>query len=303
VELRHLKSFQTVARTLNITHAAAELNYAQSSITDQIKALEAELGTELFDRTGRRLALTAAGERLLAYADRILMLADEAHDLLVGPGTGEADSLVVAGLETLCAHHLPLVLPIYRRNRPQTYLQVLQGGRAQLHTWAQEGEAEVALVFGPPMPRPQLASETLATEDLVVVLPPGHALAGRPFITGTDLAGAAFLATPPGCGFRAMLDRLRAALGPDAPRIVAEVGSMTALRRCAASGMGCALLPVSAVADDVTAVPLTGEASSTEITMLYNPVIARRPPVHAFLQTVRAAFGELHLGGTVKTAS
>src|SRR6266540_1953324 len=63
VELRHLRTFRVVARTLNLTKAAAELHYAQSSVTEQIQALEAQLDTQLFDRSGRRIRLTPSGER------------------------------------------------------------------------------------------------------------------------------------------------------------------------------------------------------------------------------------------------
>jgi DNA-binding transcriptional LysR family regulator len=74
VDLRQLKTFRVVAATLSITQSAAALGYAQSSVTAQIQGLEANLGVPLFDRLGKRLVLTEAGERLLRYADRLLAL-------------------------------------------------------------------------------------------------------------------------------------------------------------------------------------------------------------------------------------
>ncbi|MGH3407533.1 MAG: LysR family transcriptional regulator [Streptosporangiaceae bacterium] len=78
MKLRDLATFQAVARHLSFTRAAAELNYAQPALTAHVKALEAELGVQLFDRLGRRIALTAEGESLLGYAEEIIELVREA---------------------------------------------------------------------------------------------------------------------------------------------------------------------------------------------------------------------------------
>src|SRR5688572_33360569 len=98
VELRQLETFRAVATGLSFTRAAAALGYAQSSVTAQIQALEAELGARLFDRLGRRIALTDAGERLLEYADRLLTLAAEARAALVD-GAEPAGTLTVGAPE------------------------------------------------------------------------------------------------------------------------------------------------------------------------------------------------------------
>ena len=78
MDFQQLRSFQLVARTLSFTRAAEVLDYAQSSVTAQIQALEKELDVRLFDRLGRRIVLTEAGRRLLEYAERILQMTDEA---------------------------------------------------------------------------------------------------------------------------------------------------------------------------------------------------------------------------------
>jgi len=79
MEIRQLRSFQSVANLLSFNKAADRLNYAQSSISAQIQALEEELGLQLFDRLGRRVLLTEAGSQLLKYANKILDLVDESH--------------------------------------------------------------------------------------------------------------------------------------------------------------------------------------------------------------------------------
>lgn len=297
MELRHLRTFRAVARTLNFTRAAAELHYAQSSVTEQIQVLEAELDTRLFDRSGRRLTLTPAGERLVDYADRMLLLAQEARSAVGEEGAEPGGALTVGAPETLCAHRLPAVLAGYRRRYPRVRVSVRQGGRGELYEWVRRGEIDVALTYGESPADGLMTSESLAAERLLVVTPVGHRLASYPRLGGAELRGEPFLATPRGCCFREMLDGLVLALGPDAPVVDTEVASMAALCRCAAAGMGCALLPETAVAGpaergEVAAVPVTGDLARTEVRMTWLPRSELRPSVPAFLAAARASFGE-----------
>ncbi|MFF0293008.1 LysR family transcriptional regulator [Kitasatospora sp. NPDC004614] len=298
MELRHLRTFRTVARTLNFTRAAAELNYAQSSVTAQVQALEAELDAKLFDRSHRQLSLTPAGERLLEYADRMLLLAQQARTAVEQEDGRPGGRLVIGGLETLCAHRLPAVLAPYRREFPQVQVAVRQGNRGELYDAVRRGEIDVALTFGRAPQDELTASETLAGERLMVVAPIGHRLAQHPQLGGPELRGEPFLATPPGCGFREMLDALIGSLGPDAPVIDTELAGIAALRQCAVAGLGCALLPELAVADaaargELAAVPVLGDAARTTITMSWLRSAELRPAVPAFLATARAAFARM----------
>ena len=86
MEIRLLKTFLTVAGLLSFNKAAERLNYAQSSISAQIQALETQLGVRLFDRLGRRILLTEAGEQLIPYAEKIIDLADETQAEIGGAG-------------------------------------------------------------------------------------------------------------------------------------------------------------------------------------------------------------------------
>lgn len=302
MELRHLLTFRTVARTLNFTRAAAELHYAQSSVTEQIQALESELATKLFDRTRRKLSLTPAGERLVEYADQMLLLAQQARTAVSDEAQEPGGLLTVGGLETLCAHRLPAVLAPYCRAHPRVHVALRPGGRGELYEGVRRGEIHVAFTFGRAPNDELLASESLTTEQLVVVAPPGHRLAGHQQVAAVDLRGETFVATPRGCGFREMLDDLIRSLGPDAPVIDAEVASMAALSQCAAAGMGCALLPTTAAAGaaargEVIAIPLAGAAARTSVTMTWQRKAEARPSVAAFLATSRPAFEDLVPGG------
>lgn len=187
---------------------------------------------------------------------------------------------------------------MYRRRCPRVQVTLREGGRGELYDWVRRGEIDVAFTFGRAPDDKRLASESLTTDRLVVVTPVGHRLSGCSLVGGADLRGESFLATPQGCGFREMLDHLIATLGPDAPVIDAQVGSMAALCQCAAAGMGCALLPELAAAGpasrgEVAAIPVTGGASRTEVTMTWLRRAELRPSVPAFLDTARTSFDSL----------
>lgn len=273
MELRHLRTFRVVARTLNFTHAAAELHYAQSSVTEQVQALEAELGSVLFDRANRRL--TAAGERLVGYADQVLALVEEAK-AAVDEDRGEPEGdLVIGALETLCTHWVPPLLNTYRTRWPRVRLSLKEGGRGELYHAVRQSEMDVCFTFGPGPQDPNLASRTLGSEPLVVIVPDGHPLAGKGELHEEELKGIGFLATPQGCGFREMLDRL------DGPVVDTEVGSLAALGRCVAAGMGCGLVPAMVDHPGAVAVPLAGH--STALTMTWRRRDERKPSVAALI--------------------
>ncbi|WP_072476195.1 LysR family transcriptional regulator [Amycolatopsis australiensis] len=276
MELRHLRTFRVVARTLNFTRAAAELHYAQSSVTEQIQALEAELGSKLFHRE-RRLRLTAAGERLVGYADQMLSLAEEAK-AAVDEERGEPEGdLTIGALETLCTHWVPSLLGAYRAKWPRVRISVTEGGRGELYHGVRESEVDVCLTFGDAPGDPAFASRTLGEEPLVVLAPPGHPLAGKEEIRPGDLRGVGFLATPKGCGFREMLDRI------DGPVVGTEVGSLAALGRCVAAGLGCAIVPAMVDHPGAVAVPLAGR--TTTVTMTWRRRDENKPAIAALLAT------------------
>jgi DNA-binding transcriptional LysR family regulator len=275
MELRHLHTFRVVARTLNFTHAAAELHYAQSSVTEQIQALEAELGSQLFDRTTRKL--TAAGERLAGYADQVLELVEEAK-AAVEEERGEPEGdLTIGALETLCTHWVPPILTAYRARWPRVRMSVKEGGRGELYRGVRESEMDVCVTFGTPPDDPAFASRTLGEVPLVVIAPPGHPLALKEVIRPDDLRGVGFLATPKGCGFREMLDRI------DGPVVGTEVGSLAALGRCVAAGLGCGIVPAMVDHPGAVAVPLAGR--TTGITLTWRRRDEHKPSVAALLAT------------------
>src|SRR2546429_648015 len=131
MELSDLLTFSTVARLGGITRAADELNTVQSNVTQRVKALEAEIGTALFERHSRGMTLTGAGKRLLPYAQRMTALSREA--VLAARDDGEPKGpLVIGSMETTAAVRLPPLLADFHRNFPAVRLSLRTATTADL---------------------------------------------------------------------------------------------------------------------------------------------------------------------------
>src|SRR5215470_17153978 len=150
MELRHLATFRAVARSLSFTRAAAELGYVQSALTAHVKALEAELGVQLFDRTGRRIVLTDSGMRLLGYAEDILELAREAA-LAAGRSGQPEGPVTISAPEVLCTYRLPAVIRQLHEQHPGVrvvFRSTTTGALdAELERALTRGEIDVAFVL------------------------------------------------------------------------------------------------------------------------------------------------------------
>ena len=248
MDFKHIRAFLAVARTSSFTAAAVELHYSQSTITEQVQGLENELGSQLFDRSGRRPVLTPAGEVLVGYAEQLLELTDRARAAV--RSTEPEVALTVGALETICAHVVPALLMKFQQDVPQARVVVRQGTRGEIFDGIRRDTVDAGLTFGPPRDS-TLSTRVLQEVNLMVVSPPGHPLSQVGELCRADLVGAQFLATEKGCGFREMYDTAFADPDRAGPVLVAEVGSMAALRGCVASGMGLALLPELVVADQL----------------------------------------------------
>ncbi|MEU5534019.1 LysR family transcriptional regulator [Streptomyces sp. NPDC020362] len=248
MELRLLVTFEKVATVLGFTRAAAELSYAQSSVTSQIRALESELGVELFDRLGSRIRLTEAGERLLPYARQIIELAEEARAAVTG--TEEpSGTLTVGTMESLTSYRLPPLLEYFHHRHPKVRLALRTTIGDETRQALRQGTYDVGLLMEEETEHPGLQSTVLAVEPLALVAAPGHALGGRPLATA-DLTGQSLLATEPGCAYRDLFERELTVLKPVE---FTEFGTIEATKRAAAAGLGIALLPEVTVAAELAA--------------------------------------------------
>ncbi|NPV69593.1 MAG: LysR family transcriptional regulator [Firmicutes bacterium] len=251
MDVRELKTFRMVASTLNFTQAAAALGYVQSSVTAHIQALEEELGVRLFDRLGKRVALTGAGERLLKYADRVLALMEEARTAVSGEGD-PAGSLVISAPETLCTYRLPSILHRFRQRFPQVRISFRPAPCANLRRLVGEGMLDLAFVLEESFESVSLTVERLVVEPVDLIVPPGHRLASLQEVRAADLEGEPVLLTELGCAYRNQFERALIASGVY-PSEALEFSSVEAIKQCVIAGIGVAVLPAVTVAAEISA--------------------------------------------------
>ena len=238
MDLVALEIFRTVAREASVTRAAERLGRAQSNVTTRVQQLEEQLGAALFLREGKRMQLTPEGETLLAYADRLLALAEEARQA-VRPGP-PAGLLRLGAMESTAAARLPGPLARLHARWPDLVLELRTAPSRQLVDQVLAHQLDCALVAWPPpgMDDDAPVERTpVFTESLLLALPASH----PPGAPVEQLAAFAH-----GCTYRRIgEDWMRLATG-EAPR-VRELASYPAILACVAAGRCAGVVPQSVV--------------------------------------------------------
>jgi DNA-binding transcriptional LysR family regulator len=283
MDLRTLATFRTAARTLSFTRTAELLNYAQSSITAQMKALEQDLGVALFDRVGNRIELSEPGRSFLGYTERMLALMDEAKGAL----KGASGVVSFTAAETLCAYRLPAVLGAFAARHPQVRLQFVPMPVREFKRQLLDGTLSCAFVLEEPFSHSGLEVRLLRREPVGIYAAPGHRLAAAGAVTALDLLGEQCLLTDSGCSYRNQFERALIAAGSH-PATRLEFQSLEAIKRCVALGMGIAPLPDVGDEEELRAGRLARLAWADpplEVAshLVWNPQHPPGPPLRAFL--------------------
>jgi DNA-binding transcriptional LysR family regulator len=231
-----LRIFEAVARLGGMNRAASELNTVQSNVTTRIRLLEEELGTPLFHRHSRGVALTPAGQRLLPYAERVRHVLDEARRAVEDDGTPRGP-LTVGSLESTAALRLSPVLARYAAANPKVDLVLTTGTSCELIEAVLDRRVEGAFVVGP-VDHPELVEEKIFREELVVLTAPTVRRL-EDVIRSGDVRIVVLRA---GCSYRQRLEELLVKRGVPSPRRL-EFGTLEALFGCVAAGLGVTLLP------------------------------------------------------------
>jgi LysR family transcriptional regulator, transcription activator of glutamate synthase operon len=241
MELRHLRYFEAVARHSHVTRAAAELHIAQPALSKQISQLEQELGVALFDRVGRNVRLTEAGEALLPHARAVMAQVEAARAEMaerIGLSRGRA---TVGTPPTVGTQLLPRVLAAFNRRYPGIELRLHEAGVQTLLDLLETGLTDVAVVTLP-VEDEHLTVMPLFSEEMVVAVWREHPLAGRETVCFADLAAEPWVLSPENYELReATLSACQRA--GFAPRVVLDGGETDTLLRFVAAGIGIALVP------------------------------------------------------------
>lgn len=261
-----LQIFKTVAEEGGITKAAAKLHRVQSNVTTRVKQLEERLGTKLFLRQNRKLVLSADGELMLAYADRLLRLSSEAEAALRG-GTPRG-TFRIGTLESTAAARLSPILARYHRAYPEVRIELVTGTTGALIARVLGYEIEAAFV-AEPFAAMNLDSQPAFDEKLVLIAPKGFPKIRTP----RDIGRRTIIAFGAGCTYRRCLENwlARAKVAPDR---VMEFSSYHAIVACVAAGSGIAMVPRSVIravpaGSEVAVYPLPASVSNTRTVLVW----------------------------------
>ena len=243
MELRHLTTFAAAAEQQSFTRAAEVLELTQAAVSQQVKALETELGTKLFDRRGRGVSLTASGRRLAEYARQILDLAEEALCQVGDAEQHVTGHLRIATSSVPSEWLVPELLAEFRVRYPEVRESLAVSDSSLAAAAVEAGEADVGFVGELPRSS-KLEAQAVAEDEFVLVVAADHRLAGKRTTTLKQLRHEALIVREPGSGSRRCIEQALDEHGlPLAElEIALEVNSNDAIRAAVERGVGVAFL-------------------------------------------------------------
>ncbi|MFD2085153.1 LysR family transcriptional regulator [Brevibacillus brevis] len=249
LDTRYLQTFREVAKCQSFTRAAEILGYAQSSVTTQIQNLESEFGVSLFERWGKKIRLTHAGEVLLGYSEQLQAVLDEAKANL-SEQAHLAGTLSIGTVESLAAFYLPPYLQKFRLEQPRMRIMLAPGICQDLRQGVKEGKYDFAFVLDWLQDQSELTNVVLGEEKLVVVAAPTHPLVKKEKVETHEFTGETWIFTEKGCSYRGMMESVLREAGATVESSF-EFGSLEAIKQCVAYDLGIALLPKIVVQEEV----------------------------------------------------
>jgi DNA-binding transcriptional LysR family regulator len=233
MESSDLRIFQQVARHKSVSRAALAMGYVQSNVTLRIQKLETELGISLFHRSHTGVTLTSNGVKLLAYADQILQLMDEAKEVFSSPDLPM--SLRIGGTQTVSASYLPAFFTAYHKAHPSVSLSIHTDHHAALMNKVVEGSLDGAFISDQYTHEQLTAAYTFAEEVGIIASREHHNL--------TELMQYPLIVNQqPGCPYRTLLERW-AASHQGIPTMFIEFDTLEAILKGISEGLGISLLP------------------------------------------------------------
>lgn len=287
MELRHLRYFIALAGSLNFTRAAERLHVTQSTLSHQIKQLEDELGTPLFDRIGKRVALTEAGDEFLHHATKALREIDLGLGALRQNASDTTGELRIGATQTFNLGFIPDCIASFHERHPQVRVVVEELPAEQIAARLQQGTLDLGIAYRPSAPGP-LQFEPLYNEEMVLVVAQGHPLARRKRVRMVELHRLPMVLLPASFATRQMLDECFRSCGAE-PQVVAEINTLAPIMGLVAKTQLASIVAANAVPAHSGLVVVRLESPTPLRTpgMLWSPQARESAPTRAFSTIVR----------------
>lgn len=244
--------FRAVAERLSFRKAGEDLYLTQPAISLQIKALEEDLGVQLFDRTGRQIALTPAGGILLGCAQQVHGLLDQAERQIAALNGEHAGELALGASTTVAQYVLPRLLAEFRREHPRIHITLISGNTEQIVAAVEEQRIALGLIEGPAHSR-DVATEPFLDDELLLIASTAHEWAERVSVSCSEISTVPLLMRERGSGTRQVVEMAleRGGVKPSAMQIVMELDSTEAIKSAVEAGLGVGFVSRWAIAQDL----------------------------------------------------
>jgi len=243
--------FRAVAAQRSFRKAGEELYLTQPAVSLQIKALEEDLGVQLFDRSGARIALTAAGQILLAYSQQASALYSQAEEEIAALSGDHAGALALGASTTIAQYVLPRLLGAFSHSHPRAHLTLISGNTEQIVTAVEKQKIGLGLIEGPARSR-DVKTEPFLEDELVMIVSAAHEWAELRSIGCAAISEAPLLMREHGSGTRRVVEMAleRQGVKLNSLRIVMELDSTEAIKSAVEAGLGIGFVSRWAIAKD-----------------------------------------------------
>lgn len=249
INLNQLWIFHNVAKYKSFTLASKELYLTQPSVSTQVKLLETSYRIKLFERFGKRVGLTNAGETLFSYTEKIFNLVNEVDDLIEDINEIKSGTLKVSTSLTLATYYLPDFLKAFRAKYPSIEIQMTAGNTKEVMENILTFKSDLGFI-GNFESHEKLVINPFLEEELVIIVYPSHEFARRSTIHPSKLNGQPFIFREKGSGTREVVEH---ALKKNqvAVRVAMELGTNEVIKRAVEAGLGISITPLKAVKREV----------------------------------------------------
>ncbi len=285
MELYQLGYFIEIARHRSFTRAAERLHMAQPALSQQMKNLEAELGTTLFIRGRKEVQLTAAGKAFLPRAEALLTQAEAAKAIVSDVAQLRGGKLIIAAIPSVSACLLPDVIRTFSRLHDKVELQLIEDSSERVATSVESGLADIGFLQLPAS-KAAFEAQTIITEPFVLLVAKSHALAKQKEVALRQLAAQSFIFYK-GRARDTALEACRKA-GFE-PRIACESGELETVRALVAAGLGLAIVPQLAAGNlpkTIQAVTIREPKMQRQIAAVWQKGSALSPAAQALLKLI-----------------
>lgn len=289
MDFRQLATFVEAAKQLNFTKASTTLGYAQSTVTIHIQTLEEELKTQLFERIGKQIKLTADGRQFYAYAEKLLNLSNEAKEVVCS-SVSPKGVIELGTAESLCIYRLSDVLIDFRALYPDVEVKIRFDTSDDFYQHLRKNVVDVAIVLDNRCVAEDIVTHVLAEEPMVVIAAPGHPLAAKKKVLPRDLQGQPLILTEESCSYHLLFESILYQ-SQVRPGSVMSIGSLEVIKKFVSHNWGFGFLPRATVEAEVAAgklsvLPWAGPAFCVTSQLLYHKDKWISPALRVFIDFV-----------------